>query len=67
MLSKFSLNGVRAVSRSPFAVQGEEQMNKHDLASHVAAETAATRATAERMVGAVFSAIGDALARDEPV
>ena len=42
-------------------------MNKNDLVSHVAAETSATRATAERMVGAVFSAIGDALARDEPV
>ena len=42
-------------------------MNKNDLVSHVAAETSATRATAERMVGAVFSAIADALARDEPV
>ena len=42
-------------------------MNKNDLVSHVAAETSATRATAERMVGAVFSAVGDALARDEPV
>ena len=42
-------------------------MNKNDLVSHVAAETSATRATAERMVGAVFSTIGDALARDEPV
>ena len=42
-------------------------MNKAELASHVAAETSATRAAAERMVGAVFSAIGDALARDEPV
>ena len=42
-------------------------MNKNELVSHVAAETSATRATAERMVGAVFPAIGDALARDEPV
>ena len=42
-------------------------MNKNDLASQVAAETSATRATAERMIGAVFAAIGDALARDEPV
>ena len=42
-------------------------MNKNELVSHVAAETSATRATAEHMVGAVFSAIGDALARDEPV
>ena len=42
-------------------------MNKNELVSHVADETSATRATAERMVGVVFSAIGDALARDEPV
>ena len=42
-------------------------MNKNDLGSHVAAETSATGATAERIVAAVFSAIGDALARDEPV
>ena len=57
----------RAVSRNPIAVQGEAKMNKNELVSHVAAETSATRANAERMVGAVFSAIGDALARDEPV
>ena len=31
-------------------------MNKNHLASHVAAETSATRATAERMVAAVFAA-----------
>ena len=61
------LTGTRAVSRNPIAVQGEAKMNKNDLVSHVAAETSATRATSERMVGAVFSAIGDALARDEPV
>ena len=42
-------------------------MTKADLVSHVAAETSTTRAAAERMVGAVFSAIADALARDEPV
>ena len=41
-------------------------MNTNDLASHVAAQTSATKATAEHMVGAVFSAISDALARDEP-
>ena len=41
-------------------------MNKNELVSHVAAEMSATRATAERMVGVVFSAIGDALARDAP-
>ena len=41
-------------------------MNKTELVSHVATETSATKATAERMVGVVFSAIGDALARDEP-
>ena len=44
-------------------------MNTNDLASHVAAQTSATKATAEHMVGAVFSAINDTdntLARDEP-
>ena len=41
-------------------------MNKAELVSHVAAETSTTRAAAERMAGAVFSAIADALARDEP-
>ena len=42
-------------------------MTKAELIAHVAAETSVTRATADRLVGAVFSAIGDALARDEPV
>ena len=42
-------------------------MNRKDLAAHLAAETGVTRAAADRMVGAVFSAIADALARDEPV
>ena len=42
-------------------------MNKHELVSHVAAGTSVTRADAERLIGAVFSAIADALARDEPV
>ena len=42
-------------------------MNKNELVSHVAAETSATRATAERMVGAVFSAIGDALRGTSPL
>ena len=42
-------------------------MNKAELSSHAAAEASVTRATADRLVGAVFSAIGDALARDETV
>ena len=42
-------------------------MNEAELVSHVAPETFTTRAAAERMVGAVFSAIADALARDESV
>jgi len=42
-------------------------VNKAELVSHLAAETSTTRDAAERMVGAVFSAIADALARDEPV
>ena len=41
-------------------------MNKNELVSHVAAETSATKATAERMVRAVFSAIGDALRGTNP-
>ena len=42
-------------------------MNKAEILSYVAAETSTTRAAAERMVGAVLSAIVDALSRDEPV
>ena len=42
-------------------------MNKNDLAAQVAAERSTSRTEAERMVEAVFSAIGDALARGEPV
>ena len=42
-------------------------MNKAQLASLVAAETSTTRAVAERMVGAAFCVIADALARDETV
>ena len=58
----------RAVSHHSTAVHGErEQMNKHELVSHVAAGTPVTRADAERLVGVVFSAIADALARGEPV
>ena len=42
-------------------------MTRNDLAARLAAERSVTRADAERMVAAVFSAIGDALARDEAV
>ena len=42
-------------------------MNKAEFVSHVAAETSTIRAAAERMVGAVFSAIADTPARHEPV
>ena len=42
-------------------------MNKAELVTHVATEASVTRATAERLVGVVFSAIADALAREEPV
>ena len=41
-------------------------MNKAELVSHVAAETSTTRAASGPMVGAVFSSITDAPARDEP-
>ena len=42
-------------------------MNRIELAAHVARETSLPRAAAERLIGAVFSAIGDKLARDEAV
>ena len=42
-------------------------MNKAELVSHIAEETSSTKASAERMVGVMFFAIADALARDEPV
>ena len=42
-------------------------MNKAELASHVAAETSVPKATADRVVSAVFAAIGEALARGEKV
>ena len=42
-------------------------MNKAGLVSHVAAHAAVNRATAGHAVSAVFSAIADALARDEAV
>lgn len=42
-------------------------MTKAHLVSHVAAETSTIRVAAEQMVGAVFSATAEALARDEPV
>ena len=56
-----------SVSHHPIAVQGGETMNKSELTAQVAAERSATRAEAERMVEAVISAVGDALARGEPV
>ena len=62
-----TLIGVRAIVANPSAVDGGGQVNKADLVSHVADETSVTRTTAERVVGAVFTAIGDALARGEPV
>ena len=42
-------------------------MNKHQLTAHLAAKTSVTKATADSLVDAVFSAIADALARDETV
>ena len=42
-------------------------MTKAEFVSHVAVETSATRAAANRMVGGMFSGISDALARDEAV
>lgn len=42
-------------------------MTRAKLISHVAAETSTTKAAAERIVGAMFSALADALARDDTV
>ena len=42
-------------------------MTEADLVSHVADETFTVRAATDRMVGAMFSAIAEALAREEPV
>ena len=42
-------------------------MNKSELGAHVATETPATGAHADRLVAAVSSTIADALARDEAV
>ena len=59
--------GARAVSGNPIAARGEETMNGNDFVSHVASGTPVTKATADRLVGSVFSAIGDALAGDDAV
>ena len=42
-------------------------MNKSELSTHVAAQVSVSRATADSVVSAVFSAIGDALASDDTV
>ena len=48
------------------AITGEEDMNKAELGARLAAEFSLTRATADRMVGAVFAAIGESLANEDP-
>ena len=42
-------------------------MNRADIAAIVATQAALPKATADRAVSALFTAIGDALARDEAV
>lgn len=42
-------------------------MNESELAAHVATQTALSKAQADAAVGAVFSAIGEALAGGESV
>lgn len=42
-------------------------MNRAELASRIAADLSLTRADADRVVAAVFAAIGDALAEDDTV
>lgn len=48
-------------------VDGEKQINKHELVSHAAAKTSVTRADAGPAVNAVLAAIADAFARGETV
>ena len=55
----------RGMSRR--AITGEEDMNKAELGARPAAEFSLTRATADRMFGAVFAAIGESRANKEPV
>ena len=55
----------RGMSRR--AITGEEDMNKAELGARLATEFSLTRATADRMLGAVFAAIGERLANEEPV
>ena len=54
----------REISRR--AITGEENMNKAELGVRLATEFSLTRATAGRMVGAVFAAIGESLANEDP-
>ena len=42
-------------------------MNKAELGARLAAEFSLSRATADRMLGPVFAAIGERLANEEPV
>ena len=49
------------------AIQGDESMNKSELGSQVASQFSLTRATADNLVSAVFSAISETLAREENV
>ena len=42
-------------------------MNKSDIVSRVAAKSSLSKAAADTLVGAVFTAIGDGLAQDESV
>ena len=42
-------------------------MNKSDIVSRVAAQSSLSRAAADSVVNAVFTAIGDGLSRDEAV
>lgn len=42
-------------------------MNKSELCAHVAVQAAVSKAAADSVVSALFTAIGEALAREEPV
>ena len=67
ILDKFLLPRFHAHGRCPPAPQWGTHMNRSELSSHVATRVHVSKAEADRVIGAVFTAIEDALARGEPV
>ena len=62
-----TLNGRRIERGRSNATPGNRRMNKSELSTHVADQVSVSRATADSVVSALFSSIGDALARDDTV